>query len=73
MQVLKINGLQIIGRIRRVGKRALDVRQIHSSISRLPTKNNHLYQFVGTTQHPRGIPLRVQNIFLNAKLGLRIL
>jgi len=50
MQVLKINGLQIIGRIRRVGKRALDVRQIHSSISRLPTKNNHLYQFVGTTE-----------------------
>jgi len=43
MQVLKINHLQIIERIGRVGKRALDIRKIHHTISRLPTKNNHLY------------------------------
>ena len=34
MQILKINHLQIIERIGRVGKRALDIRKIHHTISR---------------------------------------
>ncbi|RKZ58044.1 MAG: hypothetical protein DRR08_17465 [Candidatus Parabeggiatoa sp. nov. 2] len=50
MQVLKINELHMDRLIGRVGKWAVVPRIFLDLIARLPTKNQYLHQFVGTTQ-----------------------